>query len=189
MGRGLPVGLQIELDKQLVRAFPLIDMDLQSGHLRIAGLTYNVTYNSQTWYSTHGLGSMEEIVESESDAARCTFTLSGVPTAMIALVLTENVRGRPVTILNAVIDDNYDLIVDENVWQGDLDVMQIVRGKGTGVVSVTAVDRLASWRRPKPVEMSHARQQLVDPTDTFFSRCADLVDKTVVWPSKEFLKQ
>jgi hypothetical protein len=168
-----------------VEKFPLVEMQLASGTLRMAGVDFAVQWNGFTWVATYGLGHIEKIIETDNEVAGCAFELSSVPSTTIALVLTENVRGRPVIVREASLNAGV-LTVDGSVWIGELDQMMIRDGKETGTVRVTAEHKLVSWQRPHPVNFSHAEQQLVDPVDTFFSRAATISRKTITWPSKDF---
>lgn len=188
MARGTDAGALANFGSQSVEAFPLVEMQLATGTLYLAGTPFDVPWNGQTWLATYGLGSIEAITESASEAAGCAFTLSGIPSSMVSQVLTENVRGKPVTVRLASISAGA-LSVDANVWQGYLDTMSIADGAESAVVRVTAEHRLVSWQSPHPVNFAHAEQILIAPTDTFYSRTADMAQKTVVWPSLEFFKK
>lgn len=188
MARGTDSTALTNLGAAEVQTFPLIEMQLASGTLYVSGLAFNVDWNGQTWLATHGLGSIEVITESSSEIAGCAFTLSGIPAAAVSLILTENVRGRPVYIRLATLSGST-LAVDSNVWQGYLDTMSLSDSRESATVRVTAEHRLVSWQTPHPVNFSHAEQILVAPTDTFYSRAADIAQQTLVWPAKEFFRQ
>jgi hypothetical protein len=176
------------LTSKHVNDFPLVEMQLATGTLYIAGLPHSIDWNGHTWLADKGLGSIEPIVESSGEIVGCTFTLSGVPSSIISQVLTENVRGRPVFVRMATISGTT-VSVDSNVWQGDLDTMSIIDGEDTATVRVTAENKLIAWQTPHPVNFSHQEQLLVDPTDTFYSRMAQLANTPIVWPNKEFFKR
>jgi hypothetical protein len=176
------------LTSKHVTNFPLVEMQLATGTLYIAGLPHSIDWNGHTWLADKGLGSIEPIVESTGEVVGCTFTLSGVPSSIISQVLTENVRGRLVIVRVATLNGTT-VSVDANVWQGGLDTMTIVDGEDTATVQVTAEHKLISWQTPHPVNFSHQEQLLVDATDTFYSRMAELATKPIIWPNKEFFKR
>ena len=106
-----------------------------------------------------------------------------MPQSALALALTEHVQGRPVTVLLAVVDGE-DLLVDANVWSGQLDVMSIEDGEAP-IVRISAEHQLIAWEEPAGLLYSDADQQALHPGDKFFEYTASLVEATVVWPSKE----
>lgn len=177
------------LTSQHVRAFPLVEMQLATGTLYIAGLPHSVDYNGHTWLADKGLGAIEPFTESATEISGCVFSLSGIPSSMISQVLTENVRGKPVIVRNATISAAGVLSVDDAAWIGQLDTMSVQDSGDRSVVRVTAEHRLVYWQTPHPVDFSHAQQQLVDPTDTFFSRMSSMANKTIVWPNQQFFKK
>lgn len=186
--RGVNPTALANLTARYVADFPLIEMQLASGTVRIAGLSFPVDWNGFTWLPDRGLGQIETIKESGAEIAGLSFVLSGATPALISGALTENVRGRTIIVRNATVNGTV-VSVDENVWIGQLDTLSIQDSKDTAQIRVTAEHRLVYWQSPHPVEFSHAAQQLVDPTDTFFSRMADLANATIVWPNKEFFKR
>jgi hypothetical protein len=186
--RGVNATALTNLTSQVVTDFPLIEMQLASGILRIAALNHSVDWNGFTWLPDRGLGRIEAIKESGAEMAGLSFELSAVPTALISAALSENVRGRPIIVRNATLNGTV-VSVDDNVWTGQLDTMTIEDGKDSAVIRVTAEHRMVFWQSPHPVDFSHAAQQLVDPTDTFYSRMADIANKTLVWPSAAFFKK
>lgn len=186
--RGVNAQALANITSKHVNAFPLVEMQLASGTLYIAGLPHSVSWNGQTWLPDKGLGSIEPVKESTGEVAGCAFTLSGIPSSMISQVLSENVRGRPVILRLGTLNGTT-VSVDANVWQGDLDTMSIVDGEETAMIRVTAEHKLVAWQTPHPVNFSHQEQVLVDATDTFYSRMADLTNTQLVWPNKEFFKR
>lgn len=177
------------LTSQHVRPFPLVEMQLATGTLYIAGLPHSVDYNGHTWLADKGLGAIESFTESSSEISGCAFTLSGIPSSMVSQVMTENVRGKTVIVRNATISSDGSLAVDDAAWIGQLDTLSMQDSGDRAVVRVTAEHRLVFWQSPHPVDFSHAQQQLVDPTDTFFSRMSSMTNKVVVWPNQQFFKQ
>lgn len=189
MSRGLAdAALANALSAAHVTQFLLVEMGLDSGTLRIATTPFPVDYAGFTWFSAHNLGSVEPVLETASEQRGLTFTLGGVPPSIVSSVLNENVQGRPVKLMLAVLDGST-LRVDTNAWSGLLDVMTLEDGTPEATVRVTAEHRLIAWREPQLVRHSDEDQKRLNPGDKFYEYAASIAEATLVWPSKEFFKQ
>ena len=188
MSRSLDANLAAALAASHVTHFLLIEMVLDSGTLRMASAPYDIDYGGFTWQSVHALGNVESITETTADQRGLVFTLGGVPSSMVATVLTENVQGRAVK-LRLVVLDGATLRVDDNAWSGLLDVMSLEDGSPTATVRVTAEHRLIAWKEPNLLRVSDEDQKRLVPGDKFFEYGASIAEATIVWPAKEFFQQ
>lgn len=184
MSRTLTTETAANLDAAHLTAFPLIELQLSSGTQYLAGVPFDVAWNGQTWLAALGLGTIEPIVETDSERAGLAFTLTAVPGSAIAMALTEDVQGRIVIVRLATLDAAGVLRVDTNCWQGLLDVMSIDDGAPLAQIRVTAEDMLIAWEEPAGLRMNHADQQRLAPTDLFFEYQSSLVGATITWPSR-----
>lgn len=168
--RNLDAGTAIALTQPHVSHFPLVHMEFDSGHVRIAGLDFNVEYPTDSgifWTAARGLGTMEVITETSESVEGLKFTLAGVPTSAIAEAQQEKYQGRGCTVLWAFMDGGT-MHVDPVAWQGRLDIPTIERGQGTCTISITAEHSMADWRRKRELLFNSASQRRIDPADTFF---------------------
>ncbi len=60
---------------------------------------------------------------------------------------------------------------------------------GATTVIVTAVDRLASWERPRVRRFNDADQKRLHPGDRFFEGLEEASEIEIIWPSKELLRR
>lgn len=60
---------------------------------------------------------------------------------------------------------------------------------GATTVIVTAVDRMASWERPRIRRFNDADQKRLHPTDRFFEGFEEASEVEVLWPTKELIKR
>lgn len=188
MTRGtLPAGLLTALQASHVTSFVLVDLLLDAGTQYLTSAPHDVDYGGHTYTSAQGIGSIEPATETEAGAQGLTFTLSGVPQSAIAAALTEPVQGRSVVVRLAVVSGTT-LYVDDAVWSGALDVMQVT-DSAAPQVRVTAEHALIAWQQPSGLLFSDADQQLVSAGDKFFEFAAQMVDATIVWPAKEFFRR
>jgi len=187
MSRGLPGAFATNVEQPHVTSFPLVDLDLSTGMLRICGAPHDVVYGGNTYIAARGLGSIDTITETDAEIQGLAFTLQGVTPDIIALALTDQSQGRSVVVRFATVNAGT-LSVDDNVWSGLIDTLTIVDGAAPAV-RVTAEHRLITWQTPQPLRFSDADQKRLFPGDTFFSQAEQAVSKQLVWPAKAFFMQ
>jgi hypothetical protein len=187
MSRSISGTLNTLLQATHVAAFPLVDLDLAGGMLRICGAPHDVSWNSNTYLSARGLGQIEAIDETDSEIKGLAFTLQGVTTDIISTALADQSQGRSVVVRFAVLNGTA-LEVDANVWTGRIDTLQIIDGPQPAI-RVTAEHRLIAWQTPQVVRFSDADQKRLAAGDRFFEFAAGLTQATIVWPGKEFFQK
>lgn len=168
--------------------FWLAEMQLASGVLRLSALGYDIEWNGHTWTGTRGLGGIGPVEEAPSQVSGLRFSLAGVTESHIAGMLAESIQGRPVILRIAVLNRATEpptLAVDNNVWQGLLDVQRY--NETDAAISVTAENRLIEWDRPSLIRFSDEDQVRLFPNDRFFKLAAQMAERDIVIFSKELL--
>lgn len=187
-GRSLTAGAAAAFQAAHVDRWLLVEMYLDSGTVYLAGLPFAFDYLGNTYLPVLGLGSVQPMIETDSEVQGLQFTLSGVPESSISLVLSEEVQGRRVLVRQCTLTGTT-VDVDDNAWEGTLDVMVVDDAGPTATVTVTAEHALAGWREPRQILHSHEDQQLISPGDKFYEYASGLSTATLVWPGKEALAQ
>lgn len=168
-----------------VTHWPLIKLEFEDETTYLCGLDFSMDFDGQTWSSTRGLISLEEMVESsDGDVTGIKITLAGVRAEDVADALTEPVQGRPCTVLWATLKDGA-VVVDPLAWKGRMDVMGLSRPKGSRTISVTAENPMADWQRPREILFNDAGQRRIDPTDSYFVGIETIERRDIVLFSKE----
>jgi len=186
--RSLTAGFRATVEGAHLDWFWLVELQLQSGTVRLSGLDFDVTWGGHVWTGARGVAQIAPIEETPGQVSGLTLSLSGVTEAHIATVLLEPVQGRPVIIRLAVLDKSTEpptLAVDGNVWQGLLDVQRFQESSGT--VTVTAENRLIEWDRPRLTRYTHEDHTRQFPGDNFFRLLPQMEQKTIVLFSREAL--
>ena len=161
----------------------LVEMALSSP-LNLNTASLDLTISGTTYYGTKGLGNIEAVQESASEVRGLKFTLTGVPSTSVALVLTEPVQGKLVTIKLAIFDPiTYQILDVRTRWAGRLDVMSIDDGGATSTVSVTAEHAGIDLTRPGNSLYTDAEQQRLNPGDFSMQFLNDQVEQRIVWPA------
>lgn len=176
------------LDAAHVTQLMLIDMEFDSGTQYLTTAPHDVAWNGHTYVSAQGVGSIDAVVETDTEARGLAFTLSGVPGSAIAGALTEPIQGRKVTLRLGIVDGTT-LRVDPNIWSGYLDVMTVDDTAESPTIRVTAEHASIAWQQPSGRLFSDADQQAAHAGDKFFEYAAKVAEATIVWPAKEFFQR
>lgn len=177
---------QAKLLEAHITCFMLAEFGFTSGTQYLTDTPFNVTVGSQVYTAAQGLGTIEPITETSTEAKGIAFTMSGVSQSAVAGALTENVQGRPITLKLAIVDGTT-LRIDPCVWAGRFDVMSIDDGQ-MATIRVTAEHSLIAWSQPKGTLGTHADQQIRSISDLFFRYEAEMAEKVITWPNKSFFK-
>lgn len=170
-----------------VSMFALVELDLDSGRLYLADLPFTVTWNGNDYLGASGIGTIEPITETDTEARGILLTLSAVQSAAISTALTEDVQGRECLIRLAIVDGTT-LRVDPCVWRGVMDVMTLEDDGQQPVLRVTAEHQMIAWQQPSGSLFSDAEQQARYSGDKLFEFSAQIAEATIVWPSAAFFK-
>jgi hypothetical protein len=169
-----------------------VEMLFDSGAVRVCSAGYNLTWNGYTWQGVGQLGQVEEVKEAEgSEVSGLAFTLSGVPSALIALALGENYQRRVVNVYVGFLDLPTHAVLADPVleWSGLLDTMAVVDEGGTSTIRVTAENELYDFARPSPLYWTDEDQRKLFPGDTGLRFAKQLNDRPIVWPAAEFFRR
>lgn len=168
----------------------LVEMDLTAPlylntspiDLKIGGIDY---------WGTKGLGRVDAIRESPAEPPQLRFELSGVPSSMVALALTESIQGKAARIKLAILNpDDYTKALDVRLrWAGQLDVFSIVDTPPTCTLGVSAETAGIDFSRPGDSPYTDAEQQRLFPGDLAFQYLNSQVEQRIVWPTAEFFRK
>ena len=162
----------------------LVEMDLAGGALYLNTASMDLTLSGVTYYGTRGLGKIDPVQDSPAEIRALKFELSGVPSANIALALTEPVQGKAARIKLAIFDpDTYQILGTHLRWAGRLDVMAIEDGPVTGTLQVSAEHAAIDLLRNTPTLYSDSEQRRLYRGDPSLQYMADQVDMRVIWPA------
>lgn len=163
---------------------------LLTSPLRLNTSAMSISWNSQTWTGTGTLGAIEEIDDAPSDQKGLRFTLSGVPSAMLSVALSEPVRNKPCTLWLGILDPTTHAVLDAvQAWAGTLDTMTVTQTGETCTINVTAEHAGATFSRPKPLRYTDADQQRLYPGDTSLRFVTSQANHQDVWPAASFFKK
>jgi hypothetical protein len=167
----------------------LVELLFDSGAVRACSAGYNLDWNGHTWIGVGVMGAVEEVQEGEGgEVSGLAFTLSGVPSALVAIALGENYQRRVVNVYVAFLDLPSHAILADPVleWSGLLDTMTVADDNSSATIRVTAENELFDFARPQPIYWTDEDQRKLYPSDTGFRFAKQLNDRQIVWPSREY---
>jgi hypothetical protein len=147
-----------------------------------------ITYNGTGYLGIGTLGTISPIEETTDLAARgITMQLSGVPTAQIAIALTENYQGRECSILFAAMASDGTLVsTPVTVFSGRMDVMTINDDGEQAIIGMSAENKLVDFRRPREVRYTDEEQKALFPTDKGLEFVNAIQEKQIYWGNAKF---
>lgn len=174
------------------RAVPmavLVDMALSSP-LRVATWHRPLTWGGATYLAAGSLGQIDASEETTEQARPLRFTVNGLPSATVSLVLSEPVQGRAVSVYVAIFDPDTHQVLDAALeWQGAIDTMQVTEDGQTATVTVAAESAGLDLLRVVPVRYTDIDQQRLFPGDLGLQYITGQAEKTIVWPSRTFFER
>ena len=166
----------------------LVDMQLDPP-LRVCTWGGPLQWDGQTYLAAGLLGTVDATDESTDQPRSLRFTLSGVPTALIARVVGEAVRGKEVSVYAAILDPATHAVLDASIeWFGTLEAMTINGDGASESITVTAESAGVDLLRAVPVRYTDTDQQRLFPGDRFFEYVSDQADREIIWPTAEFFQ-
>ena len=176
MSRSITTATNAAAKGEIARPVLLVEMDFQSGIVRLNSSVRDIAYAGYVYYGTGEFGDVSNVEDGTDMKARgITLTLGGIAPSMISLFLGEQYQGRPCRLYLALLDSNFVMIVDPvEVFSGKLDSATMEIGQ-TGTITVTAEAELADWNRPRVSRRTNEDQAKRHPGDTGLF----WVDKTI----------
>ena len=173
---GVPSGFS---DASLT-AFLAVELAFDSGTLRLWNGYGDLTVASNTYTGSGDLMSVSAIEESgEISAKGLNLVLSGVPSSLLALALTENYQNRNVKVYVGTITSG--TVAAYEAFSGRMDVMTLQETGDSCTISLTAESRLIDLERPRVRRYTKEDQKLIDSDDTGLNKINALQEKTFEW--------
>jgi hypothetical protein len=142
-----------------------------------------ITVGSVTYLGSGSLGTISPVEETTDLAARgINFQLSGVPTALVAVALSENYQGKECSVLFGALDPTGALVSSPvTIFAGRMDVMSINDDGQNATIIMSAENKLVDFRRPREVRYTHEEQQNLYPGDLGLEFVTAIQEKQIYW--------
>lgn len=181
MSRTVPADILTALAQPEVEPFYAVEIDLDSGPLRLWTGYGDRTIDGNTYTGGGNLVAISGLEEvADLSAKNITLTLNGMPSSVISLALQEPYQRRKVRVLWGVrgVSDFVE------VFSGSLNQMVIEDGPDSGTISVTVDSKLVELERASNRRYTSLSHKTRYPTDTFFDFVAQIQDKGVRFQPK-----
>lgn len=207
MSRDITNEFSQELERAEVNVFFAIELFFDTSTLRFWSGLGDLELGGNTYVGSGnliGISSIEETAEVSAKGA--TLTLSGLPSDLLSLAISEPYQGRKCRIYFGVRRANEDylkqedgsLILNEDgsgillqtiddadvmseIFTGYIDQMNIDEGPETSTISVYVESRLIDLQRPRELRYTSESQKSRFPNDKGFDFVEDLQDKKFQW--------
>ena len=206
MSRSLSDGILDALSAEAIYPFFAARLFFDSQTLNFWTGLGELSHNSVTYTGTGQLLQISELAETAEISARgAVLTLSGIPSNLLSLALTEAYQGRVCEIHFGAIDANRVYLVGEDgeyilaedssridistgdpndivlVFSGYMDQMNIEEGPETSTIALAVESKLIDLERPRVFRYTDSNQKARFQNDKAFEFVEDLQDKRFSW--------
>lgn len=179
MSRTISTQVSDALDDETISPFFAVDLDFDSGSLYVWSGYGNLTIGGKTYLGAGELLNISSVEETtEMQAKGASINLTGLPSSLIALALTEPYQGRECRIYFGVTNSPSNYV---EIFAGEMDQMNITETGDTCTISITAENVLIRLERPTIRRFSDEDQKSRYPSDEGFKFVAGLQDKEIFW--------
>ena len=204
MSRDLATDIITALDDDVIYPFFAIELLFDGDNtLRLWTGLGTLTHNSQDWVGTGTLLNISTVEEASEIAVKgATVTLSGIPSSVISLALSQPYQGRvcnlyfgmftvnkllqqSVIIFYYKLAQRFYLHTDQtsisNIFSGYMDQMNILETPSTSTIELVVENRLIDLQRARIARFTSEYQKSIYPTDLGLDFVEDLQDKDISW--------
>lgn len=184
MARTLTAGLEAATLAPVVCPILLVECLFDSGAVRMWSGIGDLSWNAATWIGTGNLLGLSAIEETrELRATGVDVSLSGVPSDLLSLALSEPYSDRPCNVYIGAVDTNTGALIADpyRAFSGRMDVMRIDDGGDTALITLSVESKLIDLERPRERRYETADHELDYPGDKFFEFVPSIQDQEITW--------
>lgn len=205
MSRSVSSGFSDAIQRDVVQPFLAVDLAFDSGNVRAWTGLGTLSVGGVDYVGTATIMSISPIEETIEVAARgAQFVLTGIPSDLLSLALSEPYQGRiakiyfgMMSVPERLLTEAGAIITTENllpldissgkqselveIFSGFMDTMQIADEIETSTITLTAENRLISLERPKNRRYTSEDQKREFSADLGLDFVNDLQDKEIKW--------
>jgi hypothetical protein len=186
MARDITVGLDNALQASRVRPALLVKIGTSGADIFAWSGIGDLVWDGDTYLGVGTFGGIDTVEETdEVEATGTRLILTGVPTALISVMLQSMEQGRPAQIWLAALDLVTNALIADPylVFEGLTDVPEIDDAGDAAAIAVSTENRLIKLETPLERRYTDLDQKLRDPTDRGFEYVPGLQDKQILFGS------
>ena len=179
MSRDLTPTTITGINQPLVEPFFAVEMLFDGNNaLRLWTGVGEKIVGGDTYIGSGNLLSVSDIEEtSEMSVRGATLSLSGIPSEVISLALTEPYQGRVCNIYFGLDSEG----VFNEIFSGYMDQMNIEESADTATIEVTVENKLVDLERARVARYTSGYQKSIYPNDLGLDFVESLQDKQLPW--------
>jgi hypothetical protein len=204
MSRDLSTGVSDALEDDVIYPFTAVELQFDGDNVvRLWTGVGTLVFEGQSWTGAGELLDISSIEETSDISAKgATVTLSGVPSSVLSLALSEPYQGRVGKIYLGLLtvrylqkeSESYILQQDGSrieleeqettlteVFSGFMDRMTIDEQAESSTIGLSLENKLVTLERPRIARYSHEFQRTLDSTDKGLEYVESLQLKEFVW--------
>lgn len=185
MPRDITANVKTEVQKKHVMPIILVKVQTTGGDVNVwSGGPGSIDFNGDTYLGAGRLMGISPVKES-SDLQNngVTFSLSGIPSDLISISLSQIQQGLEATAWVGFLDVDTSAIITDpyELFTGITDIPVIDEGGATSTIGIKCENRLVSLKRSRVRRYTNEDQALDDPTDKGLEFVAGLQDFIVTF--------
>jgi len=186
MSRDLTSATITNISEATVYPFFAIELNFDSEILRLWTGQGTLTLPDTTqWIGTGTLLDISAIEETAEMAVRgATLTLSGIPSEILSLALSEPYQGRVCNIYFGTFTGGDLTTAPSNfdqIFSGYMDQMNIQDGAETATIEMKVENKLVDLERARVARFTSGYQKSIYPSDKGFDFVESLQDREIFW--------
>jgi hypothetical protein len=179
MSRDIATVVANALGDEVIKPFFAVDLLFDTGALRFWTGVGDKTINGENYIGAGAWLALSDIEETaEIAAAGATLTLSGIPSELLSLALTEPYQNRVCRIYFGLSGSEDDMV---EVFTGTMDRMDIEEGPQTSTITLSVENRLLDLERPRIRRYTNSDQQSRFPGDRGLEFVETVQDREIFW--------
>ena len=187
MSRDIPTGFSNAVEASTIEVFFAMELFFDTSTLRFWSGLGEISLNNETYVGSGQMIQVSSVDESLDVSAKgATLTLSGIPSNLLSLALSEPYQGRKCKIYVGMRDASANPLPSESsvmseIFTGYLDQMNIDEGAESSSIAVYVESRLIDLQRSRERRYTSQSQKSRFPDDRGFDFVEDLQDKKFQW--------
>lgn len=175
-----------EITGSVIQPALCVRMYLDLGQLNLWTGTGELLYNGETYLGTGNLGTVSSVESNGNLAAdSINLTLQGVDNSSLAIVNSQDYRGRKVEGDVILFGPDGNFIGGSGLFVGKIDICTITREAKSSIITMTVESHLIELNRARIRRYTNQDQALRDKTDIGFEYISKVAqDFSFTWGSK-----